>query len=159
MSSRAALLLCVILSAGCTTPDGGTEQSPLTQQFLRVTKEVPAFGGISRENGEWVVSILDPEQREAAEAKLQDIFEEEAATITVRVRAPHGSASEEMMTAATNVLSVPGTQSLDFDESTDYLRVGLIDVEAVEPAQLKLDELGIPLEQVILEVRRPIVGM
>jgi hypothetical protein len=156
MTSRAALLLCIILS-GCITP--AIEQSPLTRQFIRVTKEVPAFGGVTRENGGWVVSLLDPEQREAAEARLRDIFSEEAAQISVRVRAPRGSASEEMKDAATDVLGVQGVGTLDYDETTGYLRVGLIDVEALEPAQAKLDALGVPLEQVIFQVEEPIVAL
>jgi hypothetical protein len=156
MTSRAALLLCIILS-GCITP--AIEQSPLTRQFIRVTKEVPAFGGVTRENGGWVVSLLDPEQREAAEARLRDIFSEEAAQVSVRVRAPRGSASEEMKDAATEVLSVQGVGTLDYDETTGYLQVGLIDVEALEPAQAKLDALGVPLEQVIFRVEEPIVAL
>ncbi len=159
MSSRAALFLCVILSAACTPPDRGPEQSPLTRQFLRVTKEVPAFGGITREHGGWVVSLLDPGQREAAERRLRDIFKEESSSIAVRTRAPRGGASEELKDAATDVLNVPGTGSLDFDETVGYLRVGLVDVEAVEPVQTRLDALDIPLEQVILQVEAPIVGM
>lgn len=156
MTNRATLLLCVILS-GCITP--GTEQSPLTRQFIRVTQEVPAFGGVTRENGGWVVSVLAPEQREAAEARLRDIFNEEAAQISVRVRAPSGSASEEMKNAATDVLGVQGVGKLDYDETTGYLRVGLIDVEALEPAQAKLEVLGIPLEQVIFQAEAAIVSM
>jgi hypothetical protein len=147
-----------MLSAGCLTPGSGLEQSPRTRQFLRVTKEVPAFGGVTRENDGWVVSVLDSEQRGTAEAKLRDIFGEEAATIAVRVRTPRGSASEQTMDAATEVLNVPGIERLDYDERTSYLRVGLVDVEAIEPAQLKLDELGIPLDQVILQVVSPIVA-
>ncbi|HYO68647.1 MAG TPA: hypothetical protein VEU33_21455 [Archangium sp.] len=157
--NRAALVLCVILSTGCITPDTGTEQSPLTQQFLRVTKEVPAFGGITRENGAWVVSLLDPEQREAAETRLRDIFREEAAQITVRVRAARGSASEELKEAAVDVMGVEGVGTLGYDETTGYLQVGLIDVEALEPAQAKLQALGIPLDQVIFQVESPIAGL
>ncbi|MFY0584108.1 hypothetical protein ACN28S_66160 [Cystobacter fuscus] len=135
MSNRAALLLCVILSAGCTAPGPGSEQeqSALTRQFIRVTKEVPAFGGVTREDGGWVVSLLDPGQRESAEARLRDIFQEDAAHITVRVRAPRGSASEQTKEAARDVLGVPGVGTLDFDETTGYLRVGLVEVEASSP--------------------------
>lgn len=156
MSNRAALL-CMLLSVGCITPGTETESEPstLTQQFLRVTKEVPAFGGVTRENGQWVVSLLDAAEHEAAEARLRDIFQEEAAGIAVRVRAAQGGASEQTKDAATDVLSVPGVSRLDFDETTGYVRVGLVDVEAIEPAQVKLVALGIPLDQVILEVVRP----
>ena len=156
--NRAALVLCVILSTACA-PDHELEQSPRTQQFIRVTKEVPAFGGVTRENGAWVVSLLDPEQREAAETKLRDIFNEEAAQLSVRVRAPRGGASEEMKDEATDVLSVEGVGTLDYDETTGYLRVGVIDVEAIEPVQAKLDALGIPLDVVILQVQLPIRGL
>ncbi|WP_375767055.1 hypothetical protein NR798_36020 [Archangium gephyra] len=160
MSNRAALVLCLILSAGCITPDeSGPEQTPLTRQFMRVTKEVPAFGGITRENGGWVVALLDPEQREAAETRLRDIFGEEAAQIALRERAPRGSASEEMKNAARDVLGVPGVGRLDYDETTGYLEVGLVDVEALEPAQAKLDALGIPLDQVVFQAVAPIVAL
>lgn len=159
MLNRTALLLCLILSAGCLTPEDGPEQSPLTRQFLRVTREVPAFGGITRENGGWAVSLLDPEQREAAETRLRDIFGEEAARISVRVRPARGSASEEMKDAAGDVLGVPGVGRLDYDETTGYLEVGLVDVEALEPAQAKLEALGIPLDQVIFQAVAPIVGL
>jgi hypothetical protein len=159
MLNRTALLLCLILSAGCITPDDGPEQSPLTRQFIRVTKEVPAFGGITRENGGWAVSLLDPEQREAAETRLRDIFGEEAAQIAVRVRPARGSASEEMLDAASEVLGVPGVGRLDYDETTGYIEVGLVDVEALEPAQAKLEALGIPLDQVVFQAVAPIVGL
>ncbi|AKJ06370.1 Hypothetical protein AA314_07996 [Archangium gephyra] len=152
-------MLCVILSTGCLTPENELEQSPRTLQFVRVTKEIPAFGGVTRENGAWVISLLDAEQREAAETKLRDIFNEEASHLSVRVRAPRGSASEELKDEATEVLSVEGAGTLDYDETTGYLRVGVIDVEALEPVQAKLDALGIPLEQVILQVERPIVSL
>jgi hypothetical protein len=103
-------------------------------------------------------AVLDSEQRGTAEEKLRDIFGEEAATIVVRVRAPRASASEQTMDAATEVLSVPGIERLDYDERTGYLLVGLVDLEAIETAQLKLDELGIPLDQVIIQVVSPIVS-
>jgi hypothetical protein len=161
MSSRAALL-CILLSlsVGCLAPgpeNEPQEPSARTQQFLRVTKEVPTFGGVSRENGQWVVSVFNAEEREAAEARLADIFAEEAADIAVRVRAPRGGASELTKETARDVMSVPGVGRLDFDETVGYIRVGLIHVEAVEPVQVKLGALGIPLDQVILEVVRPIV--
>jgi hypothetical protein len=62
------------------------DQSPLTRQFLRVTKEVPAFGGITREHGGWVVSLLDPRQRKAAESRLRDIFKKESSSIAAHQR-------------------------------------------------------------------------
>ncbi|OJH37248.1 hypothetical protein [Cystobacter ferrugineus] len=160
MSNRAALLLCVLLSFGCNAPGPGNEQeqSALTRQFIRVTKEVPAFGGVTREDGAWVVSLLDPEQRESAEARLRDIFEEDAAHISVRVRAPRGSASEQMKEAARDVLGVPGVGTLDFDETTGYLRVGLVEVETLESAQARLDTLGIPRDQVLFQAEAPIVA-
>jgi hypothetical protein len=148
------------LSVGCLTPDPENEPrepSARTQQFLRVTKEVPTFGGVSRTGDRWVVFLFDSEEREAAEARLADIFAEEAVDITVSVRAPRGGASELTKEAARDVMSVPGVGRLDFDETVGYIRVGLIDVEAVEPAQVKLRALGIPLDQVILEVVTPIV--
>ncbi|KFA93110.1 hypothetical protein Q664_11225 [Archangium violaceum Cb vi76] len=156
--NRAALVLCLILSTACG-PENELEQSPLTRQFIRVTKEVPAFGGVARENGTWVVSLLGSEQREAAETKLWDIFNEEATNIAVRVRPTRGSASEEMKLAATDVLSVEGVGTLDYDETTGYLRVGLTDVEAIGAAQAKLDTLDVPLEQVIFQAEAPIVSL
>jgi hypothetical protein len=160
MSSRLALL-CLLLFAGCIPPgsQNGPKQSPRTLQFLRVTEEVPAFGGLARENGQWVIFLFDFEQRAAAETRLRDIFGEEATQMTVRARAPRGNASEEMMNTAGAALGVPGIGRLDFDETNGYLRVGLVDVEATEPVQLKLDEHGIPRDQVIIEVVRPIVGL
>jgi len=161
MSTRATLLLCVLLFAGCAVPGPGSEseQSALTRQFIRVTKEVPSFGGVTRENGGWVVFLLDPGQRESAEARLRDIFGEEAARITVRSRAPHGNASEAMKEAARDVLGVPGVGMLDFDETNGYLQVGLVDVEALEPAQTKLDALGIPRDSVLFQAVTPIVAL
>lgn len=160
MSSRLALL-CLLLFAGCIPPgsESGPKQSPRTLQFLRATQEVPAFGGLARENGQWVVFLFDLAQREAAEARLRDIFGEEAAQMTVRARPPRGNASEQMMNEAGAALGVPGVGRLDFDETNGYLRIGLVDVEALEPVQVNLDGAGIPRDQVILEVVRPIVGL
>jgi hypothetical protein len=163
MLSRVALL-CVLLSLGCGTPapddqpgQSIPEPSALTLQFIRVTKEVPDFGGLTFENGQWVVFLLAPEQRELAEARLRDVFGEEAANIAVRVRAPRGSASSQMVKDAVDVMAVPGVGTLDLDEKVGYVRVGLLAVESLEQAQVKLDELGVPLDQVILYARRPIV--
>ncbi len=160
MSSRLALL-CLLLFAGCITPgsENGPKQSPRTLQFLRVTEEVPTFGGLTRENGQWVVFLFDIEQREAAETRLRDIFGEEAAQMALRARAPRGSASEEMKNKASAALGVPGVGRLGLDETTGYLRVGLVDVEALEPVQVNLNQAGIPLDQVILQVVTPIVGL
>ncbi len=63
------------------------------------------------------------------------------------------------MNEAGAALGVPGVGRLDFDETNGYLRIGLVDVEALEPVQVNLDEAGIPRDQVILEVVRPIVGL
>ncbi|MCI0573011.1 MAG: hypothetical protein L0Y66_19875 [Myxococcaceae bacterium] len=62
------------------------------------------------------------------------------------------------MGARLRVLSVDGASSLDFDERVGYLRVGLVDAEAVETAQAKLENLGIPLDQVILQVEPPAIA-
>ena len=79
--------------------------------------------------------------------------------MAVRARPPRGSASEEMKDAASHAMGVPGVGRLGYDETNGYIRVGLVDVEATEPVQVRLDEHGIPRDQVIIQAVRPIVAL
>ncbi|MET0404584.1 MAG: hypothetical protein ABW123_19375 [Cystobacter sp.] len=159
MTNRATLLLCVFFLAGCLSVESAsTEQNSLTRQFIRISREVPTFGGITRENNEWIVFLLGETQRGAAGARLQEILQETALHVVMRIRPARGSSSEEKKDRATEVLNVPGVSSIDFDEVTGYLRVGLVDVESIELAQAKLDELAIPRAEVLFQAVPGLVG-
>ena len=54
-------------------------------------------------------------------------------------------------------MSIEGANSLDFDETTGYLRVGVTEVESIRRATGKLKESGIPLEAVILQGEDPVI--
>ncbi|MDP1822682.1 MAG: hypothetical protein Q8L48_05555 [Archangium sp.] len=134
-------------------PAEGESLDPFTLQLLRVTKETPSFGGFHSEAGALVVFIFDEAQRGPAAASLTAIFGDTAPALNTRPA--RGQSSESVKNGAADVLSVPGTSSFDFDETTGFLRVGVWKASALEPVQTKLLELSVPLESVVLEIQRP----
>ena len=142
-----------LVLAGCSLM---SSDQTLTEKLRRVTYEVPAFGGVDFEGSQLTVYLLGGEQREKAKTVLAQIFGDEAREILLLERLPRGRASEQLKSKARDVLTVAGASSLDYDETTGYLRVGVVEAEAIERAEIKLIELGVSLEMVIRQVERPI---
>lgn len=145
-------VFCLSL-AGCSLL---SPNQTLTEKLRRVTYEVPAFGGVDFEGSQLTVYLLGGELWAEAKATLKDIFGDETSEIVLLERAPRGRASEQLKNAARNVLTIAGASSLDYDETTGYLRVGVIEADAVERAEIKLAEMGISLDLVIRQVESPI---
>jgi len=161
--ARSLLLSTLFLfasAAGCSFTDSNESTfDPSTEQLRRVTNQVPTFGGVLFEQDQLVVFVLGEKQIEAAEDSLRGIFGADAAQIKLEVRPPEGNASEELKQSSRNVLSVETARTLGFDETTGYLRVGVTEVKGVRQAKEKLQEIGTPLEEVILQVQSPITAL
>lgn len=146
--------------AGCSiTSSSESTFEPTTEQLRRVTHQVPTFGGVLFEQDQLVVFVLGSTQTGAAQDSLREIFGTEAAEIDLKVRSPEGNASEELKRSASNILTIEEASSLDFDEKTGYLRVGVTEVKGIRKAMDKLKEIDIPLGEVILQVESPVVAL
>ena len=151
-------IFVLVTVAGCSATDTNEPTfDPSTEQLRIVTNQVPAFGGVLFEQDRLIVFVLRSEQIDAARDSLRDIFGTDAAEIDLQVRPSEGNASEDLKRSSRDVFSIKEVSSLDFDETTGYLRVGVTEVTGIQRATEKLKQIGTPLEQVILQVERPVL--
>jgi len=152
--------LIFVSIGGCSITDSNESVSdPSTEQLRRVTNQVPTFGGVLFEQEKLVVFVLGSKQINAARDSLRNVLGTDAEKVDLRVRPPKGNASEELKRSAREVLSIEAANFLDFDETTGYLRVGVTGGWAIRKAEEKLKEIGISLEDVILQVQSPITAL
>ena len=156
MMARTSLVLTALFAlAACssTTPDDGSDDW-LTEPFARAATEVPQFGGVAFDGARPVVFTLG--DRAAATPAARALLGDE---VVVRERAPRGQGSEALKGAATRLLlgSVRDVQSTDYDETTGYVRVGVLTASAVREAHRVMAAAGFPTSEVIVEVEGRIV--
>jgi hypothetical protein len=129
-------VVAALIFAGCSVE----AESTLTARLRRVTTETPEFGGVRRTDSRAPVS---------------------GGTLTVFVRSAGsvanatGAAAESNMLAAKDLLSVEGASSLDFDETTGYLRVGVSSADALPALENKIQSLSLDPELIIVQVEAP----
>ena len=152
--SHLALTALVALAAcSSTAPDDGSDDR-LTEPFARAAAEVPQFGGVAFDGDRPVVFTLGDgtAATPVARAILGD-------GVVVRERRPFGFGSEAMKGAATRLLlgSVRGAQSTDYDETTGYVRVGVLTGSAVREVYRVMEGVRFPTSEVLVEVESRIV--
>ncbi len=148
---RASALLLILALAACssTSPEDSSTLDGLTEQFARATAEVPSFGGLTFDGNAPVVFTLGDEP--AAKPIVQEIFN---ADVAVQARLPVGRGSEALKDLASRLLlgKVRDVQSADYDETTGYVRIGVVTAEAVREGYRVLEDAEYPTEEVIVEV-------
>ena len=140
---RSLLLLVVLLSACSGSEPTDTPADALTEALRRATHEVPAFGGVEFEGDLVVVYTLGPAS--GAEAAVRALFEGEAPT-EVRTRPARGQGSESLKDDVSRLVfgALDGAQSSDYDETTGYVRLGVLSADAVRRAPGSAGPPGAP---------------
>lgn len=152
---RLALSLVALLAlAACSSTGPGDALDPLSQSLLRATSEVPAFGGVAFEGSRLVVYTLGAQP--SAEAAVRALFGAGVA-VEVRTRPERGQGSESLKDAVA-ALGVDGTTSVDYDETTGYVRLGVVDAESVRRSTAALDASALPSSEVIVQVERRVIA-
>lgn len=138
-----------MLLTACSPPEG---QDARTLDLQLATGQISPFAGFRSEEGVLTIFVFDEAQLEAAKAQVSGIFADPRPALSVRPA--RGQASEALKNTATDVLSISGTSSLDFDETSGYLRLGVWKANALEPTQKWLLEHSVSLDQVIIQAER-----
>jgi hypothetical protein len=148
---------------------GSSQDQPLSNDavvehddlFAQVARVAPGFGGMFLdESGALNVYLLDPTQQEAAEAAITAIFGREGLP-PGEVRVLQGTYDflqlwEWRHALRRDVLGLPGVTSLDIDDFSNRLRVGVERAEVELEVEKQLAKLGIPREAVNIEVEPPV---
>jgi hypothetical protein len=122
--------------------------------MLRATSEVPAFGGVAFEGDRLVVFTLGSQP--TAAPVVRTIFGAET-DVEVRTRPEAGQGSESLKDAV-SALGIDGSATVDYDETTGYVRLGVVNAEAVRRASVALGASDLPATEVIVQVESPIVA-
>ncbi len=147
-------LIALVAVAGCSSTEPGSSLDPLSQSLLRATREVPSFGGVAFEGERLVVFTLG--EAPTAEATARALFGTEI-EVEVRTRPARGQGSEILKDRA-SAASGPGATSADYDETTGYVRVGVLDAASVRSVAAALEAAGLPMDQIIVQVESPVVA-
>ena len=142
-------LAVMFVMQGCAAADQQQPPDPEFTRLMRVKSQTPSFAGLGSAEGALTVFIFDETKKEEAAAVLTSLFE--ATQPAIVTRPARGAASEALKDDVSGTLSVPGVSTLDFDETTGYLRVGFSKVSALEAVQANLLENSFSLDLVILD--------
>jgi hypothetical protein len=172
----AMVVLLAIAAVGAGDASGGVELgsgSPEGQSlsndavvehddlFAQVAEVAPGFGGMFLdESGILNVYLLDPAQQGAATAAISAVFGPERFPLG-EVRVLQGKydflqLSEWRKALRRDVLGLPGVTSLDIDDFSNRLRIGVEATEVEGRVEEELARLGIPREAVNIEVEPPV---
>ncbi|MDT7858303.1 hypothetical protein RQM47_16760 [Rubrivirga sp. S365] len=152
--STSLLSVLLLLSACSATSPEGDPVNALTEQFSRATTQVPAFGGVTFDGDRPVVFTLG--SKSEAEPAARSIF---GTNVVVRERPAFGGGSEALKGQVTQLLlgAVRDAQTTDYDETTGYVRLGVLTADAVRDAYRVMDDIDFPTENVIVQVQAPIM--
>jgi hypothetical protein len=160
--SRALVLVgkgASVRAASLQTREPEGRLKTIDDSFAEVARLVPAFGGMFIQNQTLQVYLLDPAQREAAEAAIVAVFGRE--------RLPQGG----MQTLQAqygflqlkawhdrqrlNTLAIPGVVMTSIAESKNRLQIGVKDASVIARVELELFNLGVPREAVSIVETAP----
>lgn len=148
-----------------TLPPGLERLRGLDAEFAHIANEVPGFGGMYRDKSGRLNVMM-------AESSLGPASRDATSEIRRTLRAlGRDSADEPMILHAAEhdfitlsrwhvqmgpVLGVEGVVFTDVDESTNSLRVGIVSGTSESAVREALEQYGVPLEVVRLEITEPI---
>ena len=155
-----ALFYALLTLSACSaaSPDDEAPPDALTAGFLRAATEVPAYGGVAVDGGRPVVFTLGAEP--AASPVVASIFGSEI-DADVRERAAFGRGSEALKDHVSRLVlgSVPNTQSVDYDETTGYVRLGVTTADAVQATLSAMERAGLPTSEIIVSVEGRVTAL
>ena len=145
------------LSACDTSEPSGLPRDVLSQDLSKIVAEVPSFGGVAFEApaapGQSGVVVYTLGGDAAAEAELRQrlggLFVDPD-TLHVRARPARGGGSEALAGQVAAAVSRP--LRVEYDEATGYVRAGFWTVHAARGAAHDMEQAGVPLADVILQV-------
>ncbi len=154
--------------SGATAQDAAPEDQQPVQAgdaddiLAQGTEAAPAFGGMFLDaNGVLNIYLVDPSQAGEAAAAIASVFGadrfEGAAVKVLEADFSFADLHRWRQEMRREVLGLPGVVSLDIDETRNRITVGLEDMEAQAAVEVKLAELGIPRDAVILEPDSPVI--
>jgi hypothetical protein len=129
--------------------------------FAQVAEIAPGFGGMFLdESGTLNVYLLDPTEEGAAKAGIKAVFGPERFPLA-EVRVLQGTYDFSQLwewrhALRRDVLGLPGVTSLDIDDFSNRLRIGVEATEVEGRVEEELARLGIPREAVDIEVEPPV---
>ena len=130
--------------------------------LAQVAGEAPEFAGMYyAEEGVLVLVLLEPDAQADVELALAETFGEALLreADTIRVEAGDFSFSELKLwhdRLSFEILALPGAVMTDIDERSNIIRVGVANADAERRALVKLRDLQIPSDVVIVERTEPV---
>lgn len=179
---RATLVSAFLVLAACrgeeapTVPTGQQAQAAVTGQpqwsgldgwLAGISSEVPAFGGLYFESGRLHVNLTDPSQRDRAAEVIRREFAGTAlgtgtglesvdvGGMTIHTVNYDFSAILRWKQALKDVLSISGVYTLDADERSNRVAVGVSDSSLAGAVLSLADSRGVPREAVLLKSAGP----
>lgn len=164
---RTALAFAFLLAlSACDSTYPEARLDPLSESFLRVTNEVPSFGGVEYklrgddagdDATEPLVTVYTLGDVAAAEAVAGPLFRRLAVRVEVKSRPAQGRGSEELKNQAGAILlGIPnGGTSADYDERTGYVRIGVRNASAVRRTLEAIRANALPESDIIIQVDLP----
>lgn len=139
--------------------EGGAWPTSVDELYLEVVRKVPAFGSMFVNGDCLYVYLLDPTQKEQAEAAIRDIFGSEY-ICPEGIRVLQGQYSfiqlKEWKDRMSALWAIPGIVFIDIDDANNRLTVGVESSQAGAGVERELLQLGVPREAVIIERTGPI---
>ena len=150
--------------AGDTARDVAAPPGTLTYDDLlaQVAEEVPEFAGMYYEkDGALVLVLLEPDAQAEAEWALTAVFGEALLRDADTIRVEVGQYSFAELKSwydrlVPEVLGMPGAVMTDIDERSNLIRVGVEDEDTARRASVKLRDLQIPSDVVVVELMEPV---
>lgn len=142
---------------------GNGQSEGIDQEFERIARNVPSFGGFFKDpTGRVVVYLRNmKDQKNAGVAVRQALADRVGVSASSAIRfLPARFDVVQLLTwkrRALPVLSLPGSVFVDLDETINRVRVGVEDGVALGSVRAALTSLGMPPEAVVVEHTAPIV--
>lgn len=155
------------------TPPNVSKSLSIDQKFQKIADQAPGFGGMFfDENGDLNVYLTDPKSKATAKAALHSVFgkgllksgpskskrfkgKPRLAPGDIKVLPAKFSFNElsKWKTQSYDVFNIDGVSSIDLDERTNRLSIGISDKQAKQSVEDILTANGVPLSAVnIVEV-------
>ena len=150
----AVVILAALAPAAPLREAAAQQQRVITINDLLsdVGRAAPGFGGMSYDSqGNLSVYLLDPAQREAAQAAIAGVFGAARVPVAgIRVLPARYSFADlrAWQDQARSLLAIPGVLSSGIDHKTNVLEVGVQDLRLSDEVHRALRNLGIPQEAV-----------
>lgn len=127
----------------------------LDDRFAEIARRVPGFGGVFfDQTGQLTVYMRDPSRAPAARTAISQVFgSRDLPLLSARVIVGKYDFTElkHWHDSAIQILRLPGTASLDIDDSNNRIRIGVTSQAARNVVLEELSRLGVPEEAVIIE--------